>query len=48
MTHSELHKILRDAVDAAVTRCLEHESGEGDPAEIREILEEIAQEVCGD
>ena len=48
MTHSDLHKILRAAVDAAVTWCLEHESGEGDPAEIREILEEIAQDVCGD
>ena len=48
MTHSELHKILRAAVNAAVTRCLEHESGEGDPAMIREILEEVAQDVCGD
>jgi len=48
MTHAELHKILRDAVDVAVTQCLEHESGEGDPAQIREILEEIAQDVCGD
>lgn len=40
-----IHNRLRVRLDQAITACLE---AGGDPAWIREILEEHIQEVCGD
>ena len=45
MTNDEVHAKMAQLLNAAITQALEEV---GDPLTIREILEALAQDVCGD
>jgi len=45
MSRDEVYTVLSDGLNKAITQALEDG---GDPSTIREILEDLADEVCGD
>ena len=45
MTNDEVHDNMTQLLNEAITQALEEG---GDPLTIREILEALAQDVCGD